>query len=88
MIRTGNRSGSRFSDWGQAQGLEDDVLHDPIRTLDDVLAKLRAVELVFAEGERTDGADAMALRQTIQWLQAHAGQVGGDVAPGVTLAHR
>jgi len=47
------------------------VLKGQIRSLSDAFAKLSAVELAFTEGERTDGADAKALRQVIRWLQAN-----------------
>jgi hypothetical protein len=71
LIKLGNRDGAAFADWDQAACLEIDVLRGPIRSVDDAVAKLRAIELAFVEGERTDGADAMALRQTIRWLQTH-----------------
>ena len=57
-----------------ALDLEIDVLTAPILSLDDAVAKLKAVGLAFIEGERTDGADADALNQTIRWLEAHGAQ--------------
>ena len=51
--------------------LEDGVLRGPIRSVKDAIAKLRAVELSFIEGERSDGADAIALRETIRWLETN-----------------
>jgi hypothetical protein len=68
MARAGNDAGAGYSDWDRVLDLEVDVLVGPIRSLDDALAKLRAIELSFLEGERTDGADVTALRQTIRWL--------------------
>jgi hypothetical protein len=56
-------------DRDEAADLEADVLRGRIRSMDDVLAKLRAIELAFVDGERTDGADKLALRQTIRWLK-------------------
>jgi hypothetical protein len=70
MIRQGNRSSETFPDWDDVLELEVDVLMGPIQTLDDAIAKLKAIELSFIEGERTDGADMLALRQTIRWLRA------------------
>jgi hypothetical protein len=72
MARAGNDAGAGYSDWDRMLDLEADVLTGPIRSLDDALAKLKAIELSFLEGERTDGADVTALRQTIRWLSTHA----------------
>jgi hypothetical protein len=60
------------------------VLHGPIRSLSDVIAKLRAIGLSLVEGERTDGADRDALDQTIRWLQAQVRlrSAGGPRATG------
>jgi hypothetical protein len=71
LIRKGVRAGPGFPNLNEALDLEIDVLRGPIQSLDDALAKLRAIELAFIEGERTDGADATALHETIQWLQTH-----------------
>jgi hypothetical protein len=72
LIRSGVQVGPLSPNLDEAFDLEFDVLRGPIQSLDDALAKLCAVELSFVEGERTDGADATALRQTIRWLQSHA----------------
>jgi hypothetical protein len=55
----------------RVSNLESGVLRDPIRTFDDAVAKLSAIELAFIDGERTDGADATALRETIAWLKTN-----------------
>jgi len=68
---TGVGAGWDFQDPDDGLDLEVGVLRGPILSLDDAIAKLRAVELSFVEGERTDGADASALRETISWLQDH-----------------
>jgi hypothetical protein len=60
------------ADWDELTNLELDVLTGPIRSLEDALTKLKAVEVSFVEGERSDGADAEALRQAIRWLRANA----------------
>jgi hypothetical protein len=57
------------ADWDRVMDLECAVLRGPIHNLDDALAKLKAIELSFLEGERTDGADMAALQQTIRWLR-------------------
>ena len=62
------------ADCDRVMDLECAVLGGPIHTLDDALAKLRAIELSFLEGERTDGADMVALQQTICWLRTHRPQ--------------
>jgi hypothetical protein len=62
------------ADWDRVMDLEVAVLRGPIHTVDDALAKLKAIELSFQEGERTDGADMVALQQTIRWLRAHRQQ--------------
>lgn len=67
------RPGESSPQWDDATDLEADVLRGPIETMDDVVAKLKAIQLAFTDGERTDGADAWALRQTIRWLQAQQG---------------
>ena len=67
MVRRGSEA-----DVERVMDLEVDVLTGPIHSLDDALAKLKAIELSFVEGERSDGADASALRQTIRWLRAQA----------------
>jgi len=69
----------RLGDQGQGEDcccddllqLEEGVLKGPIHSIHDAFAKLKAVELAFVEGERTDGADAAALRQAIRWLRAN-----------------
>jgi hypothetical protein len=58
-------------EWNHVFDLESDVLRGPIHSLEDVVAKLRAIALAFDEGERTDGADASALRQAIDWLETN-----------------
>ena len=67
------RSGESCPQWDDAVELEADVLLGPIVTMDDAVAKLKAIQLAFTDGERTDGADAWALRQTIRWLQTQQG---------------
>ena len=74
MIKIGNRAGPGYAEWDRVIDLEGDILKGPIQSLDDALAKLRAIELSFVEGERTDGADVTALRQTIRWLRSHGPQ--------------
>lgn len=59
------------SERDQVLDLEESVLKGPIRSLDDAVAKLHAIELTFTDGERSDGADATALRQTIRWLRSN-----------------
>ena len=71
MVELGNKLGSRYPDWDVAHDLELDVLLGAISTIEDAIAKLRAIQLVFTDGARSDGADAKALCQTIHWLHAH-----------------
>jgi hypothetical protein len=51
--------------------LENDMLILPIATYCDAIIKLELVGLSLRDGERLDGADTTALRQTIGWLSAH-----------------
>jgi len=71
LVEIGNRLGASYPELELALDLETDVLLGPIRTIEDAIAKLKAIRLAFADGARTDGADASALCQTILWLQAH-----------------
>jgi hypothetical protein len=48
--------------------LESRVLLGPIRSPEDAVAKLRAVELIFIEGERSDGSDRVALEMIADWV--------------------
>jgi len=73
LMTAWSRSGESCPQWDDASDLEADVLRGPIVTMHDVVAKLKAIQLAFTDGERTDGADAWALRQTIRWLQAQQG---------------
>ena len=70
IFQRGNHGKACQAEIDQAFDLEVDVLTGPIQSVDDAVAKLKAIELAFVEGERTDGADATALRQTIQWLES------------------
>jgi hypothetical protein len=73
LMTAGAQSGESRPQWEDAVDLEADVLRGPIVTMEDVVAKLKAIQLAFTDGERTDGADAWALRQTIRWLQTQHG---------------
>ena len=48
--------------------LESQVLLGAIRSPEDAVAKLRAVELTFIEGERSDGSDRVALEMITDWV--------------------
>jgi hypothetical protein len=72
LVELGNKLGSLYPEWDIAYDLEVDVLLGPISTIEDVVAKLRAIQLAFIDGVRSDGADARALCQTIRWLHALA----------------
>jgi hypothetical protein len=80
LLRQGARVGHDFHEWDEAFDLERDVQRGRIQSLEDAVAKLRAIELAFVEGERTDGADATALRQTIRWLLSHTSVVRANDA--------
>jgi len=69
LVEIGNRLGASYPELELALDLETDVLLGPIHTAEDAIAKLRAIRLAFADGVRTDGADASAVCQTILWLQ-------------------
>ena len=71
LVATGNRDGD-LSEWTLVDSLELEVLTGEIRTRGDVVAKLKAIHLAFQDGPRCDGADAVALRQTIAWLESVA----------------
>src|ERR1700678_3140600 len=67
LVELGNKLGAVYPDWDVAYGLEVDVLLGPISTMEDVVAKLRAIQLAFIDGVRSDGADPKALCQTTRW---------------------
>jgi hypothetical protein len=71
LVAIGNRLGASSPALERASDLETDVLLGPIQTIEDAIAKLKAAQLAFTDGARTDGADAEAVRQTIRWLQMH-----------------
>jgi hypothetical protein len=77
LLEIGNRLGASYPELELALELETDVLLGPIQTIEDAIAKLKAIQLAFADGARTDGADAKAVCQTIRWLrtQIRAGVV-------------
>jgi len=65
LTQIGDRAGSAYPDWPLIDDLELEVLTGPILAMADAVAKLSAVALAFHDGPRVDGADAMALDQTI-----------------------
>jgi hypothetical protein len=69
LVEIGNRLGASYPELELAAELETDVLLGDILTIEDVIAKLKAIQLAFTDGARTDGADAKAVSQTILWLQ-------------------
>ena len=71
LVEIGNRLGASYPELELALELETEVLLGQILTIEDAIAKLNAIRLTFADGARTDGADAKALCQTIHWLHAH-----------------
>ena len=72
LVEIGNRLGASYPELELALQLETEVLLGQIQTIEDVIAKLKAIQLAFADGARTDGADAKAVCQMIGWLQTQA----------------
>ena len=54
--------------YGILYEMEDRVLADPIRSRADALAKLKAVAVWRARGEKADGGDVDGLAQVIAWM--------------------
>jgi hypothetical protein len=69
LAEIGNRLAASYPELELALELETEVLLGEILTIEDALAKLQAIQLVFTDGARTDGADAKAVCQTIRWLR-------------------
>jgi len=72
LAEIGNRLAASYPELELAMELETEVLLGQILTIEDALAKLQAIQLVFTDGARTDGADAKAVSQTIRWLRMQA----------------
>jgi hypothetical protein len=56
----------------EAIAIETTILQRPIQSVEDVMAKLRTVQLAFHEGPRADGAENGALEQILKWLDGQA----------------
>ena len=59
------------AEWNGVFELEGAVIHGPITSRADAIAKLKAVNLYVAErGRRTDDAEGQAIAAVIEWMEA------------------
>jgi hypothetical protein len=53
--------------------LERQLLLHPVQSVGDVVAKLNYLARVMGDGERSDGADVIALKDAAQWMDSRYG---------------